>query len=90
MVKNLEILNGTDYTAEVTLIKEPGTGPLYEVRVTRPAYDDPDVEEVIGHRTMSTSGWRSLENIVQAIIDSDYVSLVGTYTGTNEEEKDAE
>lgn len=78
MIKNLEVLNGTDY--EVTVDRDE-EGDYY-VEVRKPAHtDDPYIEyEVVATRFLSgDSTENTLENTVATIIANDRPSLVGKY-----------
>lgn len=78
MIKNLEVLNGTDYE----VIVERDEDGNYIVEVRKPAHtDDLYVEyEVVAIRYLSgNSTENTLENTVATIIANDHPSLVGKY-----------
>ena len=82
-VKKLDAVKNTHYQVEVTRAVDGD----YEVEVFKPAHDDdPYVGLVlIASRYLdSSSSEGDLNRLVTEIISSDRPSLVGTYTGTEE------
>lgn len=78
MIKNLEVLNGTDYEV---IVERDGDGDYY-VEVSKPAHtDDPYAEyEVVATRFLpGDSTENTLENMVATIIANDHPTLVGKY-----------
>lgn len=82
-VKKLDAVKNTHYQVEVTRAVDGD----YVVEVFKPAHDDdPYAElELIASRYLGSSASEGdLNRLVTAIISTDRPSLVGTYTGTEE------
>lgn len=78
MIKNLEVLNGTDYEV---IVERDEEGDYY-VEVRKPAHTgDPYVEyEVVATRFLpGNTTENTLEKTVATIIANDHPSLVGKY-----------
>lgn len=77
---NLEVLNGTVYTVNVT----SDVVGQYEVEVYKPAHTD-DIyaeNELVAHRYLDGNASKNqLENLIATIIANDKPSLVGFYEG---------